>query len=117
MVSDNVVLSKIEEGIMLQQSVLKMIALDRVNLYIGCNSAATVNRAATIGQLDFFVGGIANAVAVEVVVIERDVAVITLNQPTAGGVIFRRRQGQTGVVRERINRLNQAFAKRGFADY
>ena len=46
---DRVVLGKIEEGVVLQQRILKVVALYRRDLDVGCDPAAAVNGAAAVG--------------------------------------------------------------------
>src|ERR1019366_2254559 len=48
------------------------------------------------------------------IVVQRDAVVFTLDQASAGRVVVRRGQGQTGVFRQRIDGLHQALAKGGF---
>ena len=110
-------LGKIEEGIVLQQGILKVVALYRGDFNVGRDSAAAVNRAATVGEFYFTTGVVFVflALTVEVIVVERNVGVVTLNQAHAGRVILRRGQGQTGILRKRIDSLNQPFAESSFS--
>ena len=111
----HVALGEVEEGIVLQQRVLKVIALDRIDLYIGTNAAAAVNRASAVGEFHFAIRVVAGVgLAIVIVVVERDVAVVALDQPSAGRVVVSRGQRQAGVLRQRIYRLNQALAEGDF---
>ena len=94
-----IVLCEIEERIMLQHRVLKVIALDGINLDVWSNSATTINRATAVRQLHFLVRGVIDSVAVEVVVIQRHITVVALNQPPTWCVVLGRRQCQTRIVR------------------
>ena len=55
--------------------------------------------------------------AVEIVVIERNIRIIALNQTSAGRVVFGGGQSQACVLRKRIDRLHQPFAEGGFAGH
>src|SRR5664280_1855340 len=111
-VVDDVVLGEIEERVFLQQSVLELIGFHRRYLHVGSDTAAAVHGAATVGHLDFVVGVIGVVVAiVVVVVVKRDAAVVALDQAAAWGVVLRRSQRQSGVLRQRIHGLHQTFAE------
>src|SRR6266849_11140455 len=99
--SDDEVLRKVKERIVLQERVLKVIALDRLYLHVGSNSAASVHGAPAVGQLHFFVSGITDAVAIKVIIVKRHIAVVALDQASARGVVLGRSQRQSGVVRKR----------------
>src|SRR4051794_40467617 len=114
--SRGVVLREVEERVMLQESVLKVIALDGIDLHVGHDTAAAVNGAAAVSQLYFFIYGVVFLVALEVVIVKRNIAIVALNETSAWGVIFGGRQRQAGVVRQWIHSLHQSLAKRGFAD-
>ena len=118
MVGDHIALGKVEERIVLQQRVLEVVALDRGDLDVGSDSAAAVNGASAVSQFYFAIGVVfvVLALAVEVIVVERNVGVVTLNQASARRVVLGRGQRQTGVLRQRINRLHQTFAESSFAD-
>src|SRR5438046_1478925 len=116
MMSIGIVLGKVEECVMLQQRVLEMVTLDGINLYVGCDSAAAVNSASAISQLYFLVGGVIVLVALEIVVVKRNVAIVTLNQTSAWCVVLGGGQCKTSVIRQRIYRLHQSLAECGFTD-
>ena len=118
MVVDHVTLGEVEERIVLQQRVLEVIALDRRYAHVGSNAAAAVNGAAAVREFHFAVGvvGILRAVAIVVIVVKRNVAVVALNQAPAGRVVARRGQSQSGIFRQRIHGLYESFAEGDFAD-
>src|SRR5579883_1157647 len=95
-----------------------MILLWRVEPDIWGNSATTIHRTSAVGHLHFAIRVVRCTVMVVIVVIvvERYTAVVALDEPAAGGVVLRRGQRQSGVFGERKHRLDQAFAKSGFAD-
>ena len=101
---------------MLQQRVLEVIALHRGYDLVRSDAAATIDRAPTVGKLHFLVGAVRIDVAVVVVVVERHVGIITLDQASARGVVPGCRERQSGVFRERIYRLHKSLAEGGFAD-
>ena len=101
---------------MLQERVLETIALDRINFHIRSDSPATVYRATAVGQLYFFVSGITDAIAIEVIVVKRDIAVVALNQAAARRVVLCRGQCEASVIRKWIHRLNQTFAEGDLAN-
>src|SRR6185437_13878056 len=79
-----VMLGEVEKRVMLQQGILEAVALLGVKLHIRRDAAATVNRAAAVGELHFFIGVVVDVLAIEIIVIQRDVAVVALNQASAG---------------------------------
>ena len=116
MMIHHIALGVVEERVMLQQRVLKVIALDRRNHDIRRDAAAAIYRAAAVGELHFAVGVAARfGFAVVVVVVERNVAVVALDQPSTGRVIVRRGERQASIFRQRIHSLHQTLAKRDFA--
>src|ERR1039457_2653529 len=113
-VVDNVVLGEVEESVFLQQRVLELAGFRRRDLHVGSDAAAAVNGTATVGHLDFVVGVIGIVVAVViVVVVKRNAAVIALDQAAARGVILRRGQRQSCILRQRIYGLHQTLAECG----
>ena len=115
---DHVVFGVVEESVMLQQRILERRALDGIDLHIRSNSAAAVHGASAVGELDL---AVSRALAVfvgtlEIIVVERDVRIVALNQASAGRVVVSGGQSQASIFGERINGLHQAFAKSGFAD-
>src|SRR5271167_287236 len=117
LVIDDVVLGEVEEGVFLQQRVLKLVGLDRGDSYVRSDAAAAVHGSPAVGHLDFVIDGRSVGVlaVVVVVVVQRDIAVIALNQTAAGGVVLGRGQRQSGVLRQRIHGLHQALAEGGLA--
>src|SRR5579871_4546378 len=112
MMTHDVAFGEVEKRVVLQQRVLEMVGLVGRNSDVGSNSAAAVHGAAAIGELHLAVGGIRGlGIAVVVVVVKRNVAVIALDQTAARSVVVCRCQRQTGVFRQRIDGLNQAFAE------
>src|SRR5208283_5186814 len=83
-----VVLGEIEDGVVLEQGFLKLVALVRRQLDVGGDAAAAVDGAAAIGQFDFFVGVVVFVFAVVIVVVEREVRVIALDEASAGRVVL-----------------------------
>src|SRR5690349_24780432 len=110
MVVLQVVLGEIEKGVVQQQSVLKGVVLGRGNLHVGSDAVAAVNRASTVGVFDLAAGGFAAVVALKVIVVERNSAVVALNEASAWGVVLGRGQSQPGILREREYGLHQALA-------
>src|SRR5208283_4191488 len=76
----------------------------------------TIHRASPIRELDFVVRIIVLALAVVIVIVQRLVGVIALDQASAGGVVLRGGEGQAGIFRQRIHGLHQALAERDFAN-
>src|SRR5205085_7616831 len=73
--------------------------------------------ASAISQFDFAVAGrLIDLVAVVVVVVKRNVGVITLNQTSARRVVLGGGQRKAGVFGQRINCLHQTFTESSFAD-
>ena len=100
MMIHDVALGVVEERIVLQQRVLEVIALDRRNHHIRSDAAAAIDGTATIGELYFTVHVAARfRLAIVVIVVEGNVAVIALNQASAGRVVMSRSQGQSGILR------------------
>ncbi len=56
-----------------------------------------------------------SVVPVEVIVVQRNVGIVALNQTSAGRVILGGRQRQAGVLVKRIDGLHQSLAEGGFA--
>src|ERR1700691_2772471 len=111
----HVALGEIEERIVLQKRVLKVVALDWRDHYIGRDAAAAVDCAPTVGELHFAIGIAAGLrIAIVIIIVKRNVAVVALDQPSAWSVIMSRGQSQPCVLRQRIHGLYQAFAKRDF---
>src|SRR5260370_14294293 len=100
--ADNIVLREVKESVMLEQRVRESVALDLIYLHVRRDPATSVNGAAAVGQLYFFVGGIVDVVAIKIIVIQRYIAVVALNQSPAWGVVLGRGQRQSGIVGERI---------------
>src|SRR5437588_12025859 len=99
MVVDHVALGEVEECIMLQQSVLEVIALHRRNVHVRSNATAAIHGTSAISEFYFAIGGIGalSRVAIVVVVVERNVAVIALDQASAWGVVMCGGQCQAGI--------------------
>ena len=108
-------LGKIEQSVVLQQRVLKFVGLVGRQLHVGSDAAPAIHGASAIGELHFVIGVILFALAVVVVVVEREVGVIALDQASAGGVVLGGGQGQAGIFGERVYGLHQAFAEGDFA--
>src|SRR2546430_9722168 len=90
MVIDHVVLGEVEERIVLQERILEMRALDGVDLDVGGDAAAAVHGAAAVGQFDFAVRGSLAVIvgAIEIIVVQRDVGIVALNQASTGSVVM-----------------------------
>src|SRR6185312_535694 len=111
-----VMLCEVEERVVNEQCVLEGIGLDWGQFNVRSNSTAAVHGATAVGELNFMVGSsVLIGVAVEVVIVERDVGVIALNQASAGGVVLGGCKREPSVLRERKNRLHQSLAKGDFA--
>ena len=106
-----------EEYILLKQKLLEVIGLGRIDLLIGRDAAAAVDRAAGVSELDFGVGGVGRQCAgmVVVVVVERDAGVVALDEPARRRVVVIGGQRQAGVLAQVVDRLNETFAERDLA--
>ena len=49
---------EVEEDILVEQLVLEVVGLGRLDLFVGRDAAAAVDGAARVGELDFAVGGV-----------------------------------------------------------
>ena len=117
MVIHNVALGEVEEGVVLQERVLEVIALDGRNVYVGSDAAAAVNRPSAIGEFYFAIRRVVlGFAAIVVVVVERDIAVVALDEASARGVVVSSGERKPGVFRQRLHRLHQTLAERDFAD-
>ncbi len=104
---------KLKNSVFAEQLGLELVVLGRFVLLVRRNSAAAVDRSSAVGALD--VQRILGLGAFAVVIIEeRDVGVVTLDQAAAGRIVVRGRQRQSGVVVERENGLNQPLTESGF---
>src|ERR1700679_1835280 len=103
---------EIEELVLGQQIGLELVVFRRFKLLIGRNTASAVNRPAAIGALHILQILGLGALAV-VIVEERNVRIVALDQTTAGRVVMRGSEREPGVVLQRIDGLNQTFAERG----
>src|SRR5947209_5548666 len=92
----DVALGEIEEDVMLEQRVLEAVALNRRNLDVRTNAAAAINRASAVRELDLVRVVVLFRLAVEIVVIGRNIRIIALNQTSAGRVIFRSEERRVG---------------------
>ena len=91
MAIEQVVLSEVEEGVVLQEFVLEAVWLGLRELHVGRDATAAVDRASAVGELDFFADvGVRLVVVVVVVVVERDAVVIALDEASAGRVVLGR---------------------------
>ena len=92
--------------------------LQGVDLLVGRDAAAAVDGAAGVGELDLEVGlvGLLGVVADVVVVVERDVVVVALDEAAGGRVVVIGRQGEAGVLGDLEDGLDEALAEGGFAD-
>src|SRR5208337_876366 len=118
LVVDHVMLAEVEERVLLQQGVLKLVGLRCRNLYVGGDAATAVDRAPAVGHLHFVVrvGTRVTVLAVVViVVVERDVAIVTLDQSATRSVVLGCGQRQSGVLRQWVNGLHQPLAERSLA--
>ena len=97
-----------------EESDLQAIELGGFVLLVGSDTAAAINRAPSLGHLD--VDRVAAIlIAVEVVIVERLLTVIALDQPAAGRIEMRDGQSQAGIVRKRKHGLHQTLSERGLA--
>src|SRR6516225_7148768 len=60
--------------------------------------------------------GVVRNLAFVMIFVKRDGLVVALNQATARSVVTGRSEGETGILGERSDRLNQALAESGFAN-
>ncbi len=107
-------------GVVGERKLRQQIRFERVEflgreLLVGRDPTAAIHRASAVGHLH--VGRIPRRGVVPVVVIEeRNVAVVALDQPPAGRVVLGRGQRQAGILDDRINRLDQPLAERVIAE-
>jgi hypothetical protein len=89
-----------------------------IDLFVGGDASAAVDGASGVGELDLEVRfvGLGGVVADVIVVVERDVVVVALNEASGGSVVVVGREGQTGVLGDLEDGLDEAFAEGGFAD-
>src|SRR5208282_140874 len=116
LVSARVALSKIKQRVVLQQRVLELGGLVGCKLHVRSDAAAAIHRASAVRELDLVVGVILFPLAIIVIIVEREIGVIALDQASAGGVVLRGGEGQAGIFRQRIHGLHQALAERDFAN-
>ena len=113
-----IVLAEVEEGVVLIESVLEVVRLGRVDLLVGGDAAAAVDGASGVGELDLevrLVLGRGALVADVVVVVERDVVVVALDEAAGRGVVVVSRQGEAGVLGDLEDGLDEALAEGGLA--
>ena len=112
-----VVLGEVEEGVVLQERVLEVVGLDVVDLFVGGDAASAVDGAAGVGELDLEVGlvGLGGVVADVIVVVERDVVVVALDEASGGSVVVVGGEGEAGVFADLEDGLDEALAEGGFA--
>src|SRR6202043_3880791 len=94
----------VEERVVLLKRVLEVIALYGSNRDIWSDAAAAVDCASAVSEFHFAVNvvGRLGAVAVVIVIVERHVAVVALDKPSAGSIVTRRSKRQASVFRQRI---------------
>src|ERR1700683_5390047 len=95
---------EVEELVLGQQVGLELVVLRRFVFLIGRDAAAAIHRSAAVGALDVLQVLLLGALAV-VVIEERDVGVVTLDQAAAWGVVVSGGQCEAGIILERINGL------------
>src|ERR1700678_2380709 len=101
---------EIEELVLGQQIRLKFVVLRRLVLFVGRDATAAVHGSAAIGALDVL--HIFGLCAFAVVIIqERYVGVVALDQTAAGRIVMSCGERQSGVVIQRINGLDQTLSK------
>ncbi len=114
-----VVLAEVEEGVVDEEIVLEVVRLDVVDLLVGCDAAAAVDGAAGVGELDLevaLVGPWRRRFTDVIVVVERDVVVVALDEAAGRGVVVIGGEGEAGVLGDLEDGLDEAFAEGGFAD-
>ena len=97
----------------------KGLDLTGVDLLVGRDAAAAVDGASGVGELDLAIGvvlGCVGRVADVVVVVERDVVVVALDEAAGGRVVVVGREGEAGVFGDLEDGLDEALAEGGFAD-
>ena len=117
-VGGEVVLAEVEEGVVLGQAVLEAVGLDGFDLLVGRDAAAAVDGAAGVGELDLEVAlvGLGGVVADVVVVVERDVIVVALDEAAGRSVVVIGGEGEAGVFGDLEDGLDEALAEGGFTD-
>jgi hypothetical protein len=110
-----VVAREVEERRLHVKLGLELVDLGRGVLFIGGDAAAAIDGAAAIGHLDVL--HVLGFVLVIVVIEERLIGVIALDEAAAGCIEMGRGERQAGVFGERIDGLHQPFAESGFAQY
>src|ERR1700710_1570419 len=94
-------LAEVEERVVLQQRILKAIRLQIIDSLIRRDSSAAVHGTTRIRQLHLEVAlvlGLRRRIAYIVVVVQRDVVVVALNQPSRWRVIVIGGQGKARVL-------------------
>ena len=94
--------AKLNMRIFPDQLDLELVVLRRHVLLIRRDAAAAVYRAAAVGHLHVL-RVLLIQVGVIVIIQERDVRIIALDQPAAGRIVMRRGQRQAGVLAQRVN--------------
>src|SRR5688572_15617917 len=107
--------SKGEERELAKHFGLELVVLRRLVLLVRRDAATTVYRPATVRHLDVGAGLGIGVLTVVVIVVERSVRVIALNQPSARCIEVSGRQSQARVLVQRIDCLDQALAERVIA--
>src|SRR5208282_3437604 len=95
------------------ERLFKRIELRRGNYDIGCDSALPENLPSAIGELYF---RLARWIALVVIIVERNIFVIALDQAATGRVIARHGQKHRRIFAQRKLCLNEALAEARFAD-
>src|SRR5436853_1339497 len=98
LMASRVALGEVEEGVMLQESILEAIGLLGRDLDIRSNSAAAVYRTPTVSQFDFAVDAIFFAVAIVIIVVKRNPGVVALDKASAGRVVLGGCQREAGIL-------------------
>src|SRR6266851_3097344 len=118
-VGGQVMLAEVEEGVVSKEAFLKGIGLQVVDLFIGSDASTAVDSPAGVGELDLEVAlvlGLVFVVAHVVVVVERDVVVVALDQAAGGRVVVVGGESEARVLCDGEDGLDQTLAEGGFAD-
>src|SRR5260370_22090504 len=114
-VPNGVAFGKVKQRVVLQQRVLELIGLEGRELHVGSDAATAIHGASPVGELHFVVGVILLALPVVVVIVEREVRVIALDETSAGGVVLGGGKCEAGMFGQWIDGLHQALAEGYFA--
>src|SRR5258705_7269902 len=114
-----VVLAEVEEGIVSEETFLKVFGFHVIDLLVGGDASTAVDSSTGVGELDLEIAlvlGFVFIVTDVVVVIERDVVVVALDEAAGRRVVVVGGKSQTRVLGDSEDGLNETLAEGGFAD-